>query len=379
MPASKVDLYEILDVAHDAGADEIKRAYRKLARQHHPDVSDAPDAAERFKEINLAYEVLSDSGKRRQYDQFGTTGGHGGRGDPFGGMSGFGSINDIFDFFFSGGSGFGGFGGTAQPRNANYQPGEDLHRAIHLKLEDCLEDKAVELKLDRHEICQACGGSCAEPGSQPEPCVTCGGRGVVIQVRDTLLGRMQTTATCPTCRGSGYSIPNPCQACRGMGYREKQRKIEITIPAGIDNGNIICINGEGHCGRGGAPAGDLLVSISVEPHKQYQRSGADLYVELMVHYADLALGATVAVPTLTGEEQLRIPAGTGSHHQFVLRGHGLPRLKRNGRGDLHVRAVLTVPRKLSKKQRELLKQLRGEDAAVGSKAEGLLYKLLGHD
>ena len=370
MPTSKVDLYEILGVPRNASQDDIKRAYRKLARRHHPDVSDDPQADERFKEINLAHEVPSDPQKRRQYDQFGTTGSPAG-GDPFGGM-GFGSINDIFDFFFGGGFS----GSTAPGRPREYEPGGDIHRAVHLRLEEVLENKDVELQVQRRETCESCGGSRAEPGTQPVDCETCGGRGMVIQVRDTLLGRMQTTAACPACRGVGYTITDPCKACRGTGFAERQRTIEITIPAGIDDGNIIRVSGQGHSGRGGAPAGSLLIQVSVETHEQFHREGDSLYVELPVHYADLVLGATVNVPTLTSEEQLRIPAGTRSHHVFQLRGHGLPRLRRGGRGELHVRVVVAVPQRLSKRQRELLKDLREEDVAAGKKSGHFLYQLL---
>ncbi len=369
--ADNIDLYEILGVDREASPEELKRAYRKLARQYHPDVSEAQDADERFKEINLAYEVLSDPDKRRQYDQFGTTGGPAMGGDPFGGGMGFGNISDIFEYFFGG-----GFSAGQSGRNREYQPGENLHRAVHLKLEDVLADHPLELKVQRRETCEACGGSRAEPGSQPETCQTCGGRGMVMQVRETLLGRMQTTTTCPHCRGLGYTITDPCKACRGTGFTEKERTIEVTVPAGIDDGNVIRVGGQGHSGHGGGPAGDLLVSITVEPHQSFQRSGPDLYVELPVHYTDLVLGATVDVETPWGEEQLRIPAGTQSHHVFQLRGQGLPRLQRSGRGDLHVRAVLAVPRRLNKKQREILKGLREEDLASDEKAGGLLYRLL---
>jgi molecular chaperone DnaJ len=374
MAKSSVDLYKILGVSRSAGSDDIKRAYRKLARQYHPDVSTEPGADERFKEINLAYEVLSDPAKRQQYDHFGTTGGPAGMGDPFSGM-GVTSINDIFDFFFGG-----GFSpASATGRRADYERGADLHRAVHLQLTDCLEDYTTELQLERREVCEACGGSRAEPGSQPVTCSTCGGRGAVVQIRETLLGRMQTSSTCPACHGSGYTIPDLCKACRGSGFTTQQRMIEITIPAGINDGNLIRIGGEGHSGRGGAPAGDLLVAVTVETHPQFRREGAELLVDLPVHYADLALGATVAVTTLTGEEQLRIPAGTASHHTFALRGHGLPRLQRAGRGDLHVRVVLAVPRKLGKKQRELLKQLKEEDLDSHSKAARQFYQLLSGD
>ncbi len=373
---TQVDLYELLGVARDASADDIRRAYRKLARQYHPDVNPDPDAAERFKEINLANEVLSDPDKRRQYDAYGTTGGPGmGAGSPFGG--GFSSINDIFDFFFSGGGGGMGFGGMgAQRRSPDYEPGEHLQRAVHLKLEDVLADKEVELTLDRRELCDVCQGSRAAPGSQPVTCQTCGGRGMVLQVRDTLLGRIQTTTTCPHCRGEGYRITDPCKACGGTGLKERRRTIAVTIPAGIDDGNVLKVRAEGHQGRGGAPHGDLLVRISLQPHEYFKRDGADLYCETSVHYADLVLGATVLAPTLSGQEQLRIPAGTGSHHEFTLRGHGLPRLRSGGRGNLYVRVVLAVPGKASKEQRELLKQLKEADLAADQRAGGFFKNLL---
>jgi len=372
---TQVDLYSILGVSRDANGDDIKRAYRRLARQYHPDVSSTPDTEERFKEINLAYEVLSDPQKRQQYDTYGTTGGRAASGDPFG--AGFSSISDIFDFFFSGGGGFSqGFGGAATARRRDYQPGEDLHRAVHLKLEDCLADKTIELKVERRERCESCGGSRAEPGSQTTTCLVCGGRGVVVQYRDTLLGRMTTSTTCPACRGEGVEISSPCKTCRGSGLVEKSRTISVTIPAGIDDGNIMRVGGQGHSGRGAAPAGDLLVSVSLEPHEFFTRDGADLYVDLPVHYADLVQGTTIAVPTLSGEEQLRIPAGTGSHHDFVLRGQGMPRLRGHGRGNLYVRTVLAVPRKLSRKQRELLGQLKQEDLSAEKSSGGILYRLL---
>jgi molecular chaperone DnaJ len=371
---TQVDLYELLGVARDASADDIRRAYRKLARQYHPDVNPDPAAVERFKEVNLPTQVLSDPDKRRQYDAYGTTGGPSmGGGSPFGG-GGFGSINDIFDFFFSGGGGFGGMGGQRQ--NRDYEPGEHLQRAVHLKLEDVLADKPVELTLDRRELCEQCQGSRSAPGSQPVTCQTCGGRGVVLQIRDTLLGRIQTTTTCPHCRGEGLRITDPCKACGGTGLTEKRRTISVTIPAGIDDGNVLKVRAEGHQGRGGAPHGDLLVRISIEPHAFFHRDGADLHCETSVHYSDLVLGATVMAPTLTGQEQLRIPAGTGSHHEFTLRGHGLPRLRHGGRGNLYVRVVLAVPGKAGKEQRELLSKLKEADLAADQRAGGFFKNLL---
>jgi molecular chaperone DnaJ len=375
MSPTAVDLYAILEVERSASPDELKKAYRRLARQHHPDVSSAPDAAERFKEINLAYEVLSDPHKRSQYDQFGSVGGpaSGGMGDPFGGGAGFGNLGDIFDFFFGGAGG--GFA-QAQRRPRGYQPGDDIQRAVHLNLRDCLDDKPVTLEIERREPCTTCHGSRTKPGTEPMTCATCGGRGMVQQVRDTLLGRIATTTTCPRCDGEGTLIPDPCPACRGTGFEYQHRKIDVTIPAGIEHGNVLRVGGQGHSGRGGAPAGDLLVGVSVEPDKQFRREGADLFLDMPVHYADLVLGATVPVPTLTGEEPLRVPAGTSSHHEFTLRGQGLPRLRHGGRGSLHVRTVLMMPGKHGKEQRELLTRLR-EVESEPAKGGGFLGGMFG--
>jgi len=353
-----VDLYAILGLESSASADEIKRAYRKLARQYHPDVSSESDAEQRFKEINLAYEVLSDPQRRQQYDSFGTTSEQGAAGgSPFGG-GGFSSINDIFDFFFSGG--MGGFGQPPRGTRRGFA-GEDIERSVHLKLVDVLADKAVSLNIERREPCEACHGSGAEAGSQPQACTTCGGHGQVMQVRDTLLGRMQTITTCPACHGDGQTVGEPCKTCRGTGTQYHKRSIDVTIPPGVDDGNIMRVSGQGHCGKGGGPPGDLLVNISIEPDKRFRRSGAELITATSVHFADLALGATIDVETLEGTEKLRVPAGTASHHEFVLRGHGLPRLRGSGRGSLHVQVIVDVPHKLERRQRELLEELRGLD------------------
>lgn len=364
--ASKVDLYGVLGVSRDASAEQIKRAYRTLARQHHPDVSTDPGADERFKEINLAYEVLSDPDKRQQYDAFGTTNGRSAEG-----MGGFSSINDIFEMFFGGG-GFGGFGGAAQTQRRNYHRGEDIHKALHLKLAQCLQDQEIAVQIERREPCEACKGGRAQPGSATPACTTCGGAGVVNRVQNMLLGYMTTSTTCPACHGEGVQISDPCHTCSGKGYQTKTRSVTLTIPAGVDE-SVNSIRGVGHAGTGGAPAGDLIVTISVEPDTRFIREGTELYTEVPVHYADLALGATVTVPTLTGEEQLRIPAGTSSHHVFQLRGHGMPRLRGNGRGALHARVVLAVPKRISGRQRELLEALRAEDAGTEQK-NGLFSK-----
>jgi molecular chaperone DnaJ len=373
MSQTAVDLYAILGVERNASAEELKKAYRRLARQYHPDVSSETDAAERFKEINLAYEVLSDPQKRSQYDQFGSVGGGGGMSDPFAGGSGFGNLGDIFDFFFGGNGG--GFG-QAQRRPRSYQPGDDIQRMVNLTLRDCLADKPVTLEIERREQCSTCHGSRSKPGTEPMVCATCGGRGMVQQVRDTLLGRIATTTTCPRCDGEGVLIGDPCGTCRGTGFEYKSRKIDVTIPAGVDQGNVLRVGGQGHVGRGGAPSGDLLVGITLEPDKQFHRDGAELYVDLPVHYSDLVLGATVAAPTLTGDEPLRVPAGTPSHHEFTLRGQGLPRLRHGGRGSLHVRTVLLVPGKHGKEHRELLQRLR-EIEAEPSKNGGFLGGMFG--
>lgn len=366
--ATKVDLYDVLGVTRDASAEQIKRAYRQLARQLHPDVSAHPEADERFKEINLAYEVLSDPDKRQQYDAYGTTNGRSAEG------AGFSSINDIFEMFFGGGGfgGFGGFGGGAQARRSNYRRGEDIHKAIHLKLAECLQDKEVAVQIERREPCETCKGGRAQPGSATPVCPTCGGAGVVNRVQNMLLGYVTTSSACPACHGEGVQISDPCHTCAGKGYQTKTRSVTLTVPAGVDE-SVNSIRGMGHTGSAGAPAGDLVVTITIEPDARFIREGTELYTELPVHFADLALGATVTVPTLTGEEQLRIPAGTPSHHVFQLRGHGMPRIRGNGRGALHARVVLAVPKKISSRQRELLEALRAEDADPEQKG-GLFSK-----
>ncbi|MCC7479230.1 molecular chaperone DnaJ [bacterium] len=381
MKAGSVDLYEILGVERAASAEEIKRAYRKLARQYHPDVSSEADAAERFKEISLAYEVLSDPQRRQQYDSYGTTSQNmGGNGAGYGGAAGFSSINDIFEMFFGGAaspfSGFGGFSGAGRPRN--YQPGQDIQQGVRLNLADSLTGKAVEVDLERREACETCHGSGEAPGSQPIRCSTCGGQGMVQQVRETLLGRMATASACPSCGGQGYKVDDPCVACSGRGNQTRRLKLTVNVPAGIDDGQILRVTGEGHCGKGGAPSGDLLLGVRVEPDPRFQREGADLLHVLPVSYPDLALGSTREVPTLEGSQELRIPAGTGSHHIFTLRGHGLPRLRGGGRGSLHVRVELEVPRKLEREERELLEQLRElkGDSSHASKG-GLASKIFG--
>ncbi|MCB1220218.1 MAG: molecular chaperone DnaJ [Planctomycetales bacterium] len=364
---SSTDLYEILGVSREASADEIKKSYRKLARQYHPDVNSDSGAEERFKEISVAYEILSDPQKRAQYDQYGTVGGPGGMGggSPFG--EGFGSINDLFEMFFGGG---GGGAGRRQRR------GEDIQRSVHQKLRDCLTEQHVELDIERRETCESCDGSRAEAGSKPETCRTCGGRGAVVQVRETLLGAMRTQTTCPTCRGDGVTVSDPCKSCRGTGFQYKKRRIDVSIPAGIDNGNLLQMSGMGHAAPGGGIPGDLYVQVTVEPDKQFQRDGSDLFVELPVHYTDLVSGATVDVPTLEGTEKLRIPAGTESHSQFTLRGHGLSRLRGHGKGNLHVRVKLYVPQKLNRQQKQLLSDLKEEDIKAEKKGGNFLYQLL---
>ncbi len=361
------DLYEILGVSREASADEIKKSYRKLARQYHPDVNADSEAEERFKEISVAYEILSDPQKRQQYDQFGTVGGAGGMGGAGQYGEGFGSINDLFEMFFGGG---GGGGGRRQRR------GEDIQRSVHQKLRDCLTDRQVEIDIERRESCESCKGSKAEPGSQPDSCGTCGGRGVVIQVRETMLGAMRTQTTCPSCRGEGAIIRNPCKSCRGTGYQYRKRRIEVTIPAGIDDGNLLQMSGMGHSAAGGGSPGDLYIQVTVEPDKQFQRDGADLHVELPVHYTDLVQGATVEVPTLVAPEKLRIPAGTESHSQFTLRGHGLQRVRGHGKGNLYVMVRLYVPQKINRQQKQLLLDLKEEDIKAEKRGGNFLYQLL---
>ncbi len=354
------DYYEILGVPRDASQEEIKSAFRRLARQYHPDVSDAPDAEERFKEINEAYGVLSDPEKRRRYDQFGRAG----LGD-LGDMPDFATMDfsDIFEEIL-GSFGF-GFGGTGT-RARRPRRGRDLQMSLTLTFEEAVFGAEKTIEVTRNERCDRCRGSGVEPGTTPQRCSTCGGRGEIRQVRQTIFGSMMQSVVCPTCGGRGEVIPTPCRTCQGNGLVRRTVQKVVSIPAGVDDSTQIRLSGEGEPGTLGGPNGDLYLVLRVQRHPFFKRRGNDILLDLDINVAQAALGAEIKVPTIDGEETLRIPSGTQPGQVFTLRGRGIPYLRKNGRGDQLVIVNVAIPRKLTKEQRELFEKLA---ATLGTNAK----------
>lgn len=352
---AKRDFYDILGVQRNANADEIKRAYRKLAKEWHPDINKSPEAEEHFKEINEAYDVLSDAKKREVYDRFGHDGlsGMGGAGA---GSYGYGQavdFEDIFETFF----GVGGVGGRSGRRANSPRRGADLQYELRIELEDAVNGAQREVEIEREEVCPHCGGSRAEPGSEVSRCPTCQGTGEVRQVRQTFLGQMVNVATCPTCGGLGERITTPCSVCFGRGSVRKKRTLKVNIPAGVDTGIKIRLSGEGGPGVNNGPPGDLYVVINVLPHRYFRRQQDDLIALLDINIAQAALGTRLEVPTINGHAELDIPPGTQPGTKFRLRNQGVPHLRRSGRGDQVVVVNVTVPTRLNDKQRALMGQL----------------------
>ncbi len=345
------DYYDVLGVGKGASDDEIKAAFRKLARQYHPDVNKEPHAEEKFKEINEAYGVLSDKEKRARYDRFGKAG--------LGGMGGGGyqdytvDFNDIFEDLFS------GFGFSAGRRSRRSpRRGRDLQMQVSLTFEEAVFGVEKEIEFSRDETCSRCNGNGAEPGTTPVKCGTCNGQGEVRQVRQTFLGQMVQTAPCPTCNGRGETIASPCTTCRGNGLERKKVKKKVQIPAGVDVGTQIRLNGEGGPGENGGPQGSLFLVLDVKPHQFFKRRDQDLILNLDINIAQATLGAEVTVPTLEGEDKLKIPAGTQPGKIFHLRGKGVPHVRsKNQRGDQIVIVNVAVPTKLTKEQKELFEKL----------------------
>jgi molecular chaperone DnaJ len=344
------DYYEALEVERSASADEIKSAFRRLARQYHPDVNKAPDAEERFKEINEAYAVLSDADKRAAYDRYGHAGVNG-----MGGAQDYASVDlsDIFEEFF----GFGG--GSSRGRQARNAPrrGPDLTQKVVLTFEEAVTGVEKDIEFTRDEVCSTCRGSGAEPGTSPTRCTQCDGRGEVRQVRQTFLGSMVNVTTCPTCQGKGECISTPCHICNGRTQVRQTRRLSVNIPPGVDTGTQIRLSGEGEPGLNGGPNGNLYVVLSVLPHKYFHRQGDDIVMEVSINLAQAALGSEITVPSVNGHEKLKIPPGTQSGTPFHLRGRGVPHLQRNGRGDMYVLVTVATPTDLSGEQKKLLKDL----------------------
>lgn len=359
----KRDYYEVLGVPRDADENAIKSAYRKLARQYHPDVSKATDAGERFKVINEAYEVLSDPEKRGVYDRYGraaTQGGFGqGGGSPFGGFGGFGDISDIFDEFFGG-----GFGGRSN-RQRGPARGNDLRYDLEITFQEAVFGVEKELEVPRLETCSHCGGSGAEPGTTPIRCPQCNGSGEIRRAQQTILGQFVNVTACPRCNGEGEIVTTPCSVCKGQKRVRVTRKLAVSIPAGVDDDMRIRLAGEGEPGERGGPAGSLYVMLHVKPHGLFQRQDNDILLDLPVNIVQASLGAEVDVPTLDGPTKLTIPAGTQNGTVFRLKGKGVPVLRSNRRGDQLITSRVVVPVKLNEKQRKMLKEL-GDSLGIES-------------
>lgn len=347
--SAKRDYYDVLGVERGATQEEVKKAFRRLARQYHPDVNKNSDAESRFKEINEAYEVLSDPEKRSMYDRFGHTApqtGFGGYSD-FGGFGG--GIEDIFESFFGGMR-----GGTARRGPAR---GADLRHDLTIEFDEAVFGCEKEILVSRHEACPVCNGTGAEPGTSPIRCPQCNGTGEVRRQQQTFLGSFVQVTTCPRCQGEREIITSPCNNCRGRKVVQVERAISVKIPAGVDDNTRIRLAGEGEPGERGGPPGNLYVVLHVSPHPYFRREGNDVLMELGINIAQASLGDKITVPTLDGEEELAIPAGTQTGEVFRLRGHGVPYLRRNGRGDQLVVMQVMTPTKLSAKQKELLAEL----------------------
>ena len=359
MPDQKRDYYEVLGVSKGASDDEIKKAYRKLAKQYHPDLNPGDKTAEaKFKEVNEAYEVLSDKDKRAKYDQFGHAGVDpnfgAGAGGPFGGFSGadFGDIDlgDIFGSFFGGGFG----GGSSSSRRNGPMKGDTLRAGVTITFEEAAFGCEKEIILNREESCETCNGTGCEPGTTAEVCPNCRGTGTVRIQRGGGAFTFATTTTCPKCGGTGKIIHQPCKSCNGSGTVRKQRKITVKIPAGIDNGQAVSLRGQGGAGRNGGPAGDLIISVTVRPHAFFKRDGTSVYMEQPVSFLQATLGAELEIPTIDGKVKWTLPEGTQPGTTFRLRGKGIPSINGRGRGDQYVTVQVQVPRNLNREQKEAL-------------------------
>jgi molecular chaperone DnaJ len=364
--ATDRDFYTVLGVERGASDAEIKRAFRRLAQQWHPDVNTDDGAAERFKEINEAYQVLSDPQRRQAYDMFGRAG-LGGEGEAgFG--AGFAGFGDIFDAFF---------GGTSSgARRGRPQAGSDLRYDLRITFEEAVLGTQKEIEFPVLARCETCAGSGAKPGTDPITCPQCNGRGEVRGVRQTMLGQMINVTTCPRCRGDGRIVETPCETCQGEGRVERQRTLQVTIPPGIDEGHQIRLSNEGEAGPRGGPAGSLYVAVHVAPHPALRREGTELIFEASVGLAQAALGTTITVPTVDGEEQVEVKSGTQPGTEIRLRGKGVPYLRRPGqRGDLHVIVDVAIPNRLSRAQREALEDYARASGETVSDAGGLLDRV----
>ncbi len=356
--ADKRDYYEVLGVDKNISDDELKKAYRKKAKLYHPDLHPGDAEAEKnFKEVNEAYEVLSDKDKRSRYDQFGhagvdpnfNPGGAGGFGGGFGGFD-FGDLGDIFGSMFGG-----GFGGGSRSNPNAPRRGSDLEQSVTISFEEAAKGCKKTIKITRIEKCENCGGSGAKKGTSPVSCGACGGRGKVNVTQRTPFGVVQTQTACDKCGGKGKIISDPCEVCNGKGLIRKTTEKTVDIPAGIDDGQAFRLSGEGNCGLNGGPNGNLIVYVNIRPHPIFERQGYDVYCEIPVTFVQAALGAEITVPTLYGKVKLNIHEGTQAGDMFKLRDKGIKRLNYSGKGDQYVKIAVEIPKELSKEQKQILK------------------------
>lgn len=346
---NNTEYYDRLGVSKDASQDEIKRAYRKMSKKYHPDINKEPGAEEKYKEVQEAYETLSDDQKRAAYDQYGPDGanGFGGQGGfgGFDGGAGFGGFEDIFSSFFGGGA-------TRNP-NAPRQ-GDDLQYRVNLSFEEAIFGAEKEVHYNREATCKTCSGSGAKPGTSPVTCGRCHGQGVINVDTQTPLGMMRRQVTCDVCHGTGQEIKEPCQTCHGTGHEKQSHKVSVKIPAGVETGQQIRLAGQGEAGFNGGPYGDLFVIINVNPSDKFTRDGSTIYYTLNISFVQAALGDTVEVPTVHGNVEMTIPAGTQTSKTFRLKGKGAPRLRGGSQGDQHVTVKIVTPTKLNDAQKEAL-------------------------
>ena len=346
--ADKRDYYDVLELSKNASADDVKKAYRKLARQYHPDVNKAPDAETKFKEVKEAYDVLSDDQARARYDQFGHQDPNAGFGGAGGADFGGGGFGDIFDMFFGGG------GGRRDP-NAP-QRGNDLQYTMTIEFKEAVFGKETDITIPRTESCDTCHGSGAKPGTKPETCSVCHGSGQQEVAQNTPFGRIMNRRACSACAGKGKIIKDRCGTCSGSGQVKKHRKIHVKIPAGVDDGAQLRVSGEGEGGMRGGPAGDLYIVLRVKSHDFFEREGDDIFCEIPLTFTQAALGDEIEIPTLSEKVKLKIPPGTQTGTYFRLKGKGVPRLRGYGQGDQQVKVTIVTPTSLSEDQRELLRE-----------------------
>lgn len=371
---NNTEFYDCLGVSKDASQDEIKKAYRKMSKKYHPDINKEPGAEEKYKEVQEAYETLGDEQKRAAYDQYGAAGANGGFGggtggfDGFNGGAGFGGFEDIFSSFFGGG------GATRNP-NAPRQ-GDDLQYRVDLTFEEAVFGVEKEVSYNREATCETCSGTGAKPGTSPVTCSRCHGQGVINVDTQTPLGMMRRQVTCDVCHGTGKEIKDPCPTCHGSGHEKKSHKVSVKIPAGVETGQQIRLQGQGEAGFNGGPYGDLFVIIKVLPSKEFERDGSTIYYSMNISFVQAALGDTVEVPTVHGKVELTIPAGTQTGKTFRLRGKGAPKLRGGGQGDQHVTVNIVTPTKLNPAQVAALKDFAkaGGDKPVTLKKKGLFDK-----